>query len=159
KAQNVIRNRDGQPVLTDFGAGCVVDEAPDNPHEVVGTPLCVAPEVLAGGPATTHGDIYSLGVLLYHLAAGTYPVTGGSLKDIREAHASDRRRSLRAARPDLPEALAHIIDRAIAADAEERYPTADALEAALTALYDRRAGTSRTALRERRMRIIAGVAG
>ncbi len=145
KAQNVIRNAEGQPVLTDFGAGCLLEDRPEpTTSELAGTPLCAAPEVLAGRPSTPQSDVYSLGVLLYHLLTGRYPVRGGSLAEIREAHAANRQTPIRAERTDLPDALAAIIDRALNVGSERRYAGAEALRAALRELQDARGAPALT---------------
>jgi serine/threonine protein kinase len=128
KAQNVLCDRDGRLVLTDFGAGCEVQQTTDaGTRELKGTPLCVAPEVLAGRPATASSDVYSLGVLLYHLVTGTYPVRGRTLKDVREAHANNVRTSLAEARPDLPNAFVRTVNRALDPHPDNRYPSPAAL--------------------------------
>jgi tRNA A-37 threonylcarbamoyl transferase component Bud32 len=82
KAQNVMRDADGRILLTDFGAGHDIGEAGEE-QKLVGTPLYLAPEVLAGEPASAATDLYSLGVVLYHLATGSFPVRGRSLRDVR----------------------------------------------------------------------------
>lgn len=52
KAHNVMRDGDGRLVLTDFGAGCELEDTPDGlARELAGTPLCAAPEVLEIGRA------------------------------------------------------------------------------------------------------------
>jgi serine/threonine-protein kinase len=135
KAQNVLCDGDGRLVLTDFGAGCELEEdASDQVRELAGTPLCVAPEVLGGQPATPQSDVYSLGVLLYHLVTGTYPVVGRSLKDVREAHAQGTRIRLASARPDLMTTFAHVVDQALDPDPANRYDSPDALGSALASL-------------------------
>jgi serine/threonine-protein kinase len=76
KAQNVLRDRDGRLVLTDFGAGCdVLENASEAAASLAGTPLSVAPEVLAGQPASPRSDVYSLGVL--PIAATGRPMCSG----------------------------------------------------------------------------------
>jgi serine/threonine protein kinase len=129
KAQNVMRENGGRIVLMDFGAGR--DDLDDRPAELAGTPLYLAPEVLAGALGTTRSDVYSVGVLMFHLVTTSYPVKGKTLEDIREAHATGRRTWLRDARPDLPDAFVQVIERALVADPNERYGSAGALEAAL----------------------------
>jgi serine/threonine-protein kinase len=135
KAQNVLCDRDGRLVLTDFGAGSERRElgAGTSP-DLAGTPITLAPELLQGHAATPLTDVYSLGILLYHLATGAYPISGQSLKDIREAHARGDRTTLAVARPDLPGAFVSIIDRAIDPDPASRYESAEALGSALTSL-------------------------
>jgi TolB-like protein/tRNA A-37 threonylcarbamoyl transferase component Bud32 len=160
KAQNVLCDGEGRLVLTDFGAGCELEEeSHDQPRELAGTPLCVAPEVLAGQPATPQSDVYSLGVLFYHLVTGTYPVVGRSLKDVREAHAHGTWTPLASARPDLLNAFVRIVDRALDPDPGNRYDTPDALGSALASLIpdgvDGRATATGGARRGRRFIAVA----
>jgi serine/threonine-protein kinase len=142
KAHNVMRDRDGRLVLTDFGAGCELKETDGAAGELAGTPLCVAPEVLAGQAATPQSDIYSVGVLLYHLVTGTYPVRGRSLEEMRAAHARGARVLLHDERPDLPAAFVQVVDRALDPDPQKRYETPDAFGAALTALVESERATT-----------------
>jgi eukaryotic-like serine/threonine-protein kinase len=137
KAHNVMRDRDGRLLLADFGAGERLDTRDAHPGSPIGTPLYAAPEVVAGHPATRQSDIYSLGVLLYRLTTGRYPVEGRTLEDVREAHAQGARASLRAVRPDLPNALVSAIERAIDHDPAERYASAEALRDAFSSLAPR----------------------
>ena len=71
KAQNVMMAEDARLVLMDFGTGLELRSASETP--VAGTPLYLSPEVLAGGPATVQSDVYSIGVLLYHLLTNRFP--------------------------------------------------------------------------------------
>src|SRR6185436_7270163 len=85
KAQNIMRASDGGGiVLVDFGAGEFRD-AP-NDGRVQGTPLYLAPEIFDGAPATVHTDIYALGVLLYYLVTGRFPVQAESFEELHRAH-------------------------------------------------------------------------
>jgi serine/threonine protein kinase len=134
KAQNVLRNQAGRVVLADFGAGVGLAElAVSHQTEMIGTPLYVAPEVLAGGDATPQSDVYSLGVLLFHLATAGYPVAGQSLADVRHAHAQGTRRRLIDTRTDLPRDLCDVIDRALEPNVNLRISGAESFLAALTA--------------------------
>lgn len=140
KAHNVMLADDGRIVLMDFGAGRELDDRSGS--DLTGTPLYVAPEVLAGHPATAQTDVYSLGVLLFHLLTGAYPVQGKSLADIRAAHESRSRADLRSLRPDVPVRLARAIERAIDPAADRRHPGAAAFGRTLrdaTAGFGRRA--------------------
>ncbi len=129
KAQNVVREAGGRIVLMDFGTGR--EDLADRPAELAGTPLYLAPEVFGGAPATARSDIYSVGVLLYHLVTGSYPVKGRTVADIREAHAQQRRSWLRDDRPDLPDRFVQTVERALEFDPDLRYESAGAMEAAL----------------------------
>jgi serine/threonine-protein kinase len=132
KAQNVMREEGGRVVLMDFGTGMPAgDEETAAPKGAAGTPLYLAPELLNGGEATVASDIYSLGVLLYHLVTGAYPLTAASMDALRAAHAGDRRR-LHDARPDLPDAFVQVVERALSTRPEERFVSAGAMQEALT---------------------------
>ena len=69
-------------------------------------------------------DIYSLGVLLYHLVTDSYPVTGRSRADVESAHLAAQRQSLRDARPDLSNAFIEVVERALARVPGDRYRSA-----------------------------------
>jgi tetratricopeptide (TPR) repeat protein/tRNA A-37 threonylcarbamoyl transferase component Bud32 len=138
KAQNVMRDRDGRVLLTDFGTGRDLAN-PGAPRELAGTPLYLAPEVLNGHAASAASDVYSLGVLLHHLATGSFPVSGRSLRDLRDAYARRACVPLEKTRPDLPRQLTQTIDRAVAVDVARRYRSAVAFHRALTGPADRRA--------------------
>jgi Tol biopolymer transport system component len=130
KAQNVMRDASGRIVLGDFGTGLEVDpETPDT--SMAGTPVYLAPEIFEGQPATAVSDLYSLGVLLFHLATDSYPVAGRSIPELRHAH---RTRPSLAALPSsgLPPALAAVIERALSQEPAIRYQSAAAMEQALT---------------------------
>lgn len=132
KAQNVMREEGGRLVLMDFGAGQYVHAAGAPPSgRLTGTPLYLAPELLRGGEATIRSDIYGLGVLLFHLVTGQYPVSATSLDDLRQAHREGRRFRLHDARPDLADDFARVVERASHSDPARRYASAGALQEAL----------------------------
>ena len=87
KASNVKCTEDGRAILLDFGSSGELRVHSSAPVSEPGTPLYLAPEVLLGGPATIQSDLYSLGVLLYYLATGRYPVRASSIEALRSAHA------------------------------------------------------------------------
>jgi hypothetical protein len=132
KARNVMREQAGRIVLMDFGTGREA-RALEDAHrpDVAGTPLYMAPEVLAGGPATTRSDVYSVGVLLYHLVTSDYPVNARSIEELRAAHRQGHRRLLSESRPDLPTAFTRVVERALSTEPKERYANAGALLNAL----------------------------
>jgi serine/threonine-protein kinase len=135
KAQNVMRDRSGRILLMDFGTGRERDLPGETAvADLAGTPLYMAPEVLRGDRASAQSDVYSTGVLLYHLSTGSFPVVARSLAEVREGHARGRVRRLRDERSDLPGAFVQIVERALSPEASKRYESAGALEMALTGL-------------------------
>jgi serine/threonine-protein kinase len=132
KAHNVMLANDGHVVLMDFGSGREQSERFD--EGPVGTPLYMAPELLRDGTATVQSDVYTVGVLLYHLLTGSYPVAGRNLAELRRAHARTERTDVQVVRPETSPGLANVIRRATEADPEHRYRSAEELTNALSAL-------------------------
>ncbi len=132
KAQNVMREDAGRIVLMDFGmvqtaaSACLAGLRPAG-----GTPLYMAPELLQHQQPSVATDIYAVGVLLFHLATGRYPVEAESLEAVRAAHCTGQRVRIRDARPDLPEAFVQVVERTLAVVPSERFQSAGRLEAAL----------------------------
>ena len=132
KAQNVMRAAGGRTVLMDFGAGYDVKTDEAAGRRLAGTPLYLAPEIFDGEPRTASGDIYSVGVLLFHLVTEKFPVEGQTGADVRRQHqAHAPRRMLRDLRPDLPDAFIQVVERATATEPKDRFHTAGELESAL----------------------------
>lgn len=130
KAHNIMRERGGRIVLMDFGIGRrFVECAPG--MEAGGTPVYMAPELFSGGSATIASDIYSVGVLLYFLVTGTYPVMAADRAALERSHGAGDRRLLRDVRPELPDAFIEVTERACSPDPATRFRTAGALQAAL----------------------------
>lgn len=129
KPHNVMVRPDGRVVLMDFGAGG--RRSGDADPRIAGTPTVMAPELFEGAPASPQSDCFAVGVLLYHLLTGDYPVKGRTVSEITEEHRSGRVTSLASARPDLPTGLAELVDTSLAADREQRPVTAAAFSNAL----------------------------
>ena len=136
KAKNVMRDDTGRIVLMDFGTGRSAGAL--NKNDRAGTPLYMAPEVIEEGQQSVRSDVYSLGVLLYYLVTGDYPVNARTIDQLREAHAHREHRWLSEVRPDLPVGFMQVVERAIALDPEDRFANASELLASLSALKVRR---------------------
>ena len=140
KAHNVMRAAGGRTVLMDFGTGkdllTEAEASGSGGDDFAGTPLYVAPEVFEGQPRTKRSEIYSLGVLLYHLVTDAYPVEGKTRAELERAHRNGERKFLRDARPDLPDDFVYAVERALSVNPQERYATVGALEAALVRFGD-----------------------
>lgn len=136
KAQNVMRELGGRIVLTDFGIGQRMIDASER-QDLSGTPAYLAPEVLAGEPATPRAEVYSLGVLLFFLVTGSLPVEADSFGELVAKHATGDRKLLSDLRPELPDDFVEIVQRALATDPRRRFATIGRLEEALSALLRR----------------------
>ena len=129
KAQNVVREAGGRLVLMDFGAGR--DLLEPSPRRVIGTPAYLAPEVLAGGPASVQSDIYSLGVLLFFLTTRRFPVMGANIDELWRCHQRGQVTLLRDLRPNLPEPFVAAVARALSGNPRDRFESAGRFEEAL----------------------------
>jgi eukaryotic-like serine/threonine-protein kinase len=139
KPRNVMEETGGRIVLMDFGAGLSSRERGEgaNVRRFSGTPLYMAPEVVGGETPSVRSDVYSLGVLLFYLLSGTYPVYATSLQELTKLHERQRGVSarrfitgLRDLRPEVSDRLAQCVGRALAPEAE-RYASPAELQAAL----------------------------
>jgi hypothetical protein len=135
KARNVVRERGGRVVLMDLGAGRTVEQVPTE-GDSTGTPMYMAPEVLAGGAASVRSDVYCLAVLLYRLLTGSFPVEATDLAGLRAAHALGRRVSLDAVRADLEPEVVSVIERGCHTSPEARFQSAAEFEAELAAALE-----------------------
>lgn len=129
KAQNVMRERGGRIVLMDFGLGVPRDGAPPS---LAGTLPYLAPEtILAQGPPTVATDVYAVGVLLFHLVTGRFPVEAHGLDEARAAFRRGRMLRAPELRSDVPRALVAVLDRALALEPLARFRSAGEMEDAL----------------------------
>lgn len=142
KAQNVLREVGGRTVLMDFGAGSSIAE---ETNALRGTPAYLAPELLEGEPPSVRSDLYALGVLLYYLVAGSFPVTGGSLPELRTRHAAGSRTPLQDLRPELPARFIRVVDMCTAPDAADRPQSAGQVESLLESALGLRSGDAAVA--------------
>ncbi len=97
---------------------------------IIGTPLYMSPEQCAGGILDSRSDIYSLGVIVYHMLAGRTPFSG-KVDELIGKHINERPEDLRKWRPDLPESAAKLVMSALAKDPADRPQTAMSFAAAL----------------------------
>ncbi|HEY6178358.1 MAG TPA: serine/threonine-protein kinase, partial [Kofleriaceae bacterium] len=99
--------------------------------QIVGTPMYMAPEIWRGEPATRRSDLYSLGILLYELLAGSAPFRDVEIDELANAVQQRDVPRLGEIAPGIEPALAAIVDRLVERDPRARFASADALLSAL----------------------------
>ncbi|MGE5184120.1 MAG: serine/threonine-protein kinase [Acidobacteriota bacterium] len=146
KPANVLLGDDGEVLVTDWGLalpvpGPVGDELrrvmPQGLGELsAGTPLYMSPEQARGEPLDERSDIFTLGVMLYEVAALARPFEASSLSELASAREHAAPRPLRAVKPDAPRSLAAVIECAMAPRAADRYASAGELADDLERVID-----------------------
>jgi len=132
KPSNVILNEAGVSFLADFGIARILSNTQFTATgALIGTPTYMSPEQGQGLSVSPASDVYSLGVLLYELLVGRVPFDADTPLAIIFKHISDSLPSVRAFRPNLPEALERVTYKALAKDAEDRYQKPSELAEAL----------------------------
>lgn len=96
--------------LTDFGLARGVDDQATRSGMLLGSPVYMAPELLAGGRADAASDLYALGVLVFELLTGRAPYTGASMGELLRGVAQAAPLSIAGLRPDLPEGHGDALD-------------------------------------------------
>lgn len=142
KTANVMVTPSGRLKVLDFGISrrlgpggdvegeTILDQSWESQHTFTGTLPYVAPEVLKGQQADVRSDIWSLGVILYEMAAGHRPFRGGTAYELSAAILRERAPDIA---PALPPVLQSIIDRCLDKDPGQRYQGAGEVRAALEA--------------------------
>jgi serine/threonine-protein kinase len=135
KPQNVLVDSEGSAKVTDFGIARTldIDEALTETGTVLGTSGYIAPEQASGEPADERSDQYSLGVVLYELLTGEVPYSGPNPMAVAMRHLRDPIPSVRAKRPDVSLRVDAIVARALAKRPRDRFPSLEAMLAALEA--------------------------
>jgi serine/threonine protein kinase/Flp pilus assembly protein TadD len=132
KPGNCMFSEHGALKLVDFGLAKPIDaETITQPGSPVGTIAYMAPELLRGEAATVRSDLYSLGAVVYEMAAGRPLYSGSGLGHLVQQVLSGSATPLSQCRPDLPAALSATVERATSVRAEDRFESvqefADAL--------------------------------
>ena len=124
KAANILIDRDGRVMMTDFGVALrAADVTLTADGAVIGTPGYMSPEQCAGQRATPQGDHYSLGMVAFQMLTGTLPFQADTLAGIMHHHFFTPLPDVNVVRDDIPPELAQIIARLTAKKPAERYPT------------------------------------
>ncbi|HEU5215800.1 MAG TPA: PASTA domain-containing protein, partial [Gaiellaceae bacterium] len=131
KPHNVLVDAEGRVKVTDFGIARAGTSQMTETGSIVGTAQYLSPEQARGGEIDPRSDLYSLGIVLYELLTGKTPFEGETPVEIAMKHLSTPPKPPSKLRPDVPPALDKVVLRALAKNPEDRYQSADEMEADL----------------------------
>jgi serine/threonine protein kinase len=140
KPANILLDGAGNAVLSDFGIARLTQ--PDAPasqksaksaETLMGTPDYISPEQALGQPLDGRSDIYSLGVTLFFLLAGSPPFKAESSIAMALLHVHETPPPLGLLRADITPEIDNVVGKALAKWPEERYQTAGAFRKAFDA--------------------------
>jgi eukaryotic-like serine/threonine-protein kinase len=131
KPHNVMADADGRLKVTDFGIARAGVSQMTEAGSIIGTAQYLSPEQARGAPVDQRSDLYSVGVVLYEMLTGTTPFSGESPVEIAMKHLSDPPRPPSVERSDIPPDLDMIVLRALAKDPDDRFQTAEEMDAEL----------------------------
>jgi serine/threonine-protein kinase len=148
KPANILITPDDTPVIIDFGLAWLAGgTALTVTGMMFGTPRYMAPEQFQGATIDGRADLYSLAVTFYEMLAGRPPFDDDSFHALYHKHMFVAPPAITTFSPYLPDSLAAVLERALAKQPDERYPTGAALYSALWAAasqappYDENAST------------------
>lgn len=132
KPSNVLINAQGLPRVMDFGIATPLAEARSGSESRLrGTPAYMAPEYIAGQPATVQCDVFAAGLLLYETVFGSRAVQSDSVFQTLHRIANEDLKLPPAEAAPLDDKLRHIIGKATARDPQMRYASAAEMRKAL----------------------------
>ena len=138
KPANIIVTADREVKIADFGIALMTGDEVEQTQVVgmLGSPRYMAPEQVYGETITNQSDIFSLGIVLYELLTGTSPFAARTLALIGQNIGREAHKPLLEVRPEIPTALARIVDRTLKKHPAGRYSNAMDLAGDLSLVYD-----------------------
>jgi serine/threonine-protein kinase len=129
KPANILISETGHATLLDLGFVQATAEARHwSSRPICGTLAYIAPEAVTSClSAEPRSDLYSLGVMLYEMLAGTLPFQASDAAQLIQLHRESRPRCIREHRPEVPPEVASLVHRLLAKDPLRRCESAAAV--------------------------------
>ena len=137
KPANILLDSEEYALLSDFGIARMIQSEEDTHtleplaakgrEAVMGTPDYISPEQALGRTLDGRSDVYSLGIVLFHLLANQLPFRADSSIALALLHVHEPPPSLMPIRADITPAIDQVVRRALAKDTAERFQTAQQL--------------------------------
>lgn len=144
KPENVLLTKKGEAKVADFGLAQLSLQgekvALTQVGVTMGTPLYMSPEQVNGRTLDARSDIYSMGVMAWHMLAGRPPFTGDTALAVAVKHLNEAPPSLMEVRPDVPAGVVALIERMMSKKKEDRPADAQAIANELKSLLRQATG-------------------
>jgi serine/threonine-protein kinase len=124
KPENMLIDSSGSLQITDFGLALALRGKYGGATSQSGTPQFASPEQLLGERVDQRSDLYSLAAVAYYALLGTPPFPGLTVEQVLAKQTTNQFPTSRGQREDVSEALEQVLDRALSADVNQRYPSA-----------------------------------
>jgi|GEM_PF-4697203 len=133
KPENILLENGVERVkITDFGLARPEDDTSiTRAGEIAGTPQFMSPEQARGEMLDSRSDLFSMGCVLYAMCTGGSPFRGDNPLSVLRRVVEDTCEPIRGINPDIPAWLCQIIDKLLAKNPADRYPTAAEVAALL----------------------------
>ncbi|MBC7810046.1 MAG: substrate-binding domain-containing protein, partial [Burkholderiales bacterium] len=135
KPSNILLDEAGNAYLSDFGLAKLTESSAEitKSGNIVGTPTYMSPEQLRGDKIDHRADIYSLGVILYHMIAGrpVFESDESNVIAIMYQHLEKQPTPPNEVNPDVPLEVSNVVLKALEKNPAARYDSAEALADAL----------------------------
>ena len=136
KPENILF-ADAHALLADFGIAHVASSTIDEPITIgglaLGTPEYMSPEQASGETDIgVPGDVYGLACVFYEMLAGEPPLKGATPRATMAKQVTEKARPLRILRPDAPAGFERVLEKALAKDPLQRFPSIVDFSDALT---------------------------
>ncbi|PYQ17377.1 MAG: hypothetical protein DMF79_17570, partial [Acidobacteria bacterium] len=142
---NIMMTSEGTVKLIDFG---IATRSGTRDSCLTGKPSYMAPEMVVELRADYRSDLFSLATVLYEMLTGERLFRGANTAEILEQVVAGRIPSARARKPDLPDGVIAILERALQRDPAKRFPSAGSMgEACEHVLYDKGYGPTNLTLK------------
>jgi serine/threonine-protein kinase len=121
KPANIIMTRSGTVKITDFGIAHMPSASKTHVGMLLGSPKYMSPEQVVGKTVDGRSDIFSLGVVLYEMLAGSAPFGGDNISTLMYRILNETPVWPSTLNPLIPAAFDRIVARALAKSPEGRY--------------------------------------
>jgi eukaryotic-like serine/threonine-protein kinase len=124
KPHNVLVAKNDHVYVSDFGLATSLESAKmgmTRTGAFVGTPRYMSPEQVEGSPVDCRSDIYSLGLVLYEMAAGDVPFSGDSTWQVMYQRVKERPKDVKTLNPQIPDNVARTIMHCLEKNPADRY--------------------------------------